>query len=133
MQIMDAIPMQFCSKNFFLLLRHVICLGKVHGDWVDCKCQRIGASLYQRGCNFAATLIKVEKILKGSLDLIPSPSEKIQTMGVKVSLRFKGKILLSIANKLLKTKSLLILPSNVLPYYLNFSKEWPKKTKSFQF
>ena len=50
MQIMDAIPMQFCSKNFFLLLAHVICLGKVHGDWVDCKCQRIGASLYQRGC-----------------------------------------------------------------------------------
>ena len=30
---------------------------------------------------------KVEKILKGSLDLIPSPSAKIQIMGGKVCLR----------------------------------------------
>ena len=35
--------------------------------------------------------IKVGKILKGSLDLIPSPSVKIQTMGRKVGLRSKGK------------------------------------------
>ena len=37
--------------------------------------------------------IKVEKILKGSLDLIPSPSPsiKIQIMGGKVCLRCKGK------------------------------------------
>ena len=61
---------------------------------------------------------KVEKILKGSLDLIPSPSVKIQIMGGKVCLRCKGKTLLGIVNKLLKTKSLLISPSNVLPYYL---------------
>ena len=35
---------------------------------------------------------KVEKIFKGSLDLIPSPSPsvKIQIMGGKVCLRFKG-------------------------------------------
>ena len=57
--------------------------------------------------------IKVEKVLKGSLDLItsPSPSVKIQIMGGKVFLRCKGKLLLGIVNKLLKTKSL-------LPYYL---------------
>ena len=64
--------------------------------------------------------IKVEKILKGSLESIPSPSPsvKIQIMGEKVCLRCKGKTLLGIVNKLLKTKSLLTSPSNVLPYYL---------------
>ena len=64
---------------------------------------------------------KVEKISKGSLDLIPSPSPsvKIQIMGGKVCLMCKGKTLLRIVNKLLKTKSLLTSPSNVLPYYLN--------------
>ena len=63
---------------------------------------------------------KVENILKGSLDLIPShsPSVKIQIIGGKVCLRCEGKILLGIVNKLLKTKSLLTSPSNVLPYYL---------------
>ena len=52
---------------------------------------------------------KVEKILKGSLDLIPSPSPsvKIQIMDGKVCLRCKG-----------KTKSLLTSPSNVLPLHL---------------
>ena len=58
---------------------------------------------------------KVEKILKGSLDLIPSPSVKIQILGGKVCLRRKGKTLLDIVNKLWKTKSLLTSPSNVLP------------------
>ena len=50
--------------------------------------------------------LKVEKILKGSLDSIPSPSTsvKIQIMGGKVCLRCKGKTLLGGANKLLKTK-----------------------------
>ena len=49
---------------------------------------------------------KVEKILKGSLDLIssPSPSVKIQVMGGKVCFRHKGKTLLGIVNKLLKQK-----------------------------
>ena len=49
---------------------------------------------------------KLEKKLKGSLDLIPSPpsSVKIQIVGGKVCLRFKGKTLLSIVNKLLKQK-----------------------------
>ena len=65
-------------------------------------------------------LHKVEKILKGSLDWIPSPSSsvKIQIMSGKVCLRCEGKTLLGIVNKLLKTKSLLTSPSNVLPYYL---------------
>ena len=64
---------------------------------------------------------KGEKILNGSLVLISSvaPSVKIQIMGGKVCLRCKGRTLLGIANKLLKTKSLLTSPSNVLPYYLN--------------
>ena len=63
---------------------------------------------------------KVEKILKGCLASIPSPSPslKIQIMGGKVCLRCKGKTLLGVVNKLLKTKSLLTSPSNVLPYYL---------------
>ena len=52
---------------------------------------------------------KVEKNLEGILDSIlsPSPSVNIQIMGGKVCLRCKGKIVLSIVNKLLKTKSLL--------------------------
>ena len=67
---------------------------------------------------FSTLIFKVEKILKGSLDSIPSPSVKIQIMGGKVCLRSKGKTLLGIVNKLLKAKSLLTSPSNVLPYYL---------------
>ena len=63
---------------------------------------------------------KVEKILEGSLDSIPSPSVKIQIMEGKVCLKCKGKTLLSksVVKKLLKTKSLLTSPNNVLPYYL---------------
>ena len=52
------------------------------------------------------SVFRVENILKGSLDLIPtpSPSVKIQIMGGKVCLRCKGKTLLDIVNKLLKIK-----------------------------
>ena len=62
---------------------------------------------------------KAEKNLIGSLDLISSPSSsvKIQIMGGKICLRCKGKTLLGVVNKVLKTKSLLTSPSNVLPYY----------------
>ena len=71
---------------------------------------------------FGNKIFKVEKILKGSLNSIPSPSPspslKIQIMGVKVCLRFKGKTLLGVVNKLLRTKSLLTSTSNVLLYYL---------------
>ena len=61
---------------------------------------------------------KVEKIIKGNLDLTPSPlpSVKIQIMGRKVCMRCKGKTLLGVVNKPLKTKSLLTSPSNVLSY-----------------
>ena len=64
-------------------------------------------------------LIKVEKILKGSLDLIPSPSPSlnIQIMGGKVCWSCKGKTLLGVANKLLKTKSLLTTPSNAHTHF----------------
>ena len=71
--------------------------------------------------NVASSIVisaKAKKILKGSLDPIPSPSVKIQITGGKFCLRCKGKTLLGIVNKLLKTKSLLTSPSNVLPYYL---------------
>ena len=80
---------------------------------------------YHPACIVVPSLIsqnyfKIEKLLKGSLDLIPSPSPSvnIQIMGGKVCLRCKGKTLLGVVNKLLKTKSLLTSPSNVLPYYL---------------
>ena len=66
------------------------------------------------------TFSKVEKILKGSLDSIPSPSTsvKIQIMTRKVCMMCKVKTLLDIVNKLLKTKSLLTTPSNVLSVHL---------------
>ena len=50
------------------------------------------------------TQSKVEKILKGSLDLISSPSVKLQIMGGKVCYRCKGKTLLGVVNKFLKPK-----------------------------
>ena len=61
-----------------------------------------------------SVLIKVEKILKGILDLIPSPSPsvKIQIIVGKVCLRCKGKTLLGIVNKILLT-----MLSNVLPLH----------------
>ena len=67
-------------------------------------------------------LHKVRNILKGSLDSIPSPSPsvEIQIMGGKVCLRSKGKTLLGVVNKLLKTKSMLT-PSNVLPCFVRKS------------
>ena len=78
---------------------------------------------------------KVEKFLKGSLDSIPSPSPsvKFQIMGGKVCLGCKGKTLLDVVNKLLKTKSLLtftqqcfaLLPQlNFTANNLNFHWRW---------
>ena len=64
------------------------------------------------------SLTHLKQKVEGSLDLIPSPSVKIQITGGKVCLRHKGKTLLGFVNKLLKTKSLLTSPSNVLPYTL---------------
>ena len=64
--------------------------------------------------------IKVEIFFKGRLDSIPtpSPSLKIQIMGGKVCLTSKGKTLLDVVNKILKTTKLLSSPINVLPYCL---------------
>ena len=62
---------------------------------------------------------KVEKILKGSLDLIQSPSVKIQIICGKVCLRCKGKTLPSVVNKNFVFKSLLTTPSNDLPLHVN--------------
>ena len=62
---------------------------------------------------------KVEKILKGSLDLISSPSVKIQIMGGKVCLWQKGKTLLGILNELFVFKSLFTTPSNFLTLHLS--------------
>jgi len=66
-------------------------------------------------------LCKVEKILKGSLDLIPSPSPsaKIQIMGGKVCFMDKGKTLLGIVNKIFVLKRLLTTPSNVFALHLS--------------
>jgi hypothetical protein len=58
---------------------------------------------------------KVENILKGSLDLIPPPSVKIQIMGGKACLRCKGKTLLGVVNKDFGNQKVV---GNVLPYYL---------------
>ena len=67
-----------------------------------------------------APYAKVEKILKGTLDSIPSPSPsvKIQVMGGKVYLRSKGKTLLGDVNNLFVFKSVLTTSSNVLPLLL---------------
>ena len=63
---------------------------------------------------------KVENILKGSLDSIPShsPLVNIQIMGGKVCSSCKGKTFLGVVNKSLITRSLLTSTSNVFPYYL---------------
>mgnify|MGYP001494734399 CR=1 FL=1 len=57
-------------------------------------------------------LVKVENILKGSLDSIssPSPSVKIQIMGGKVCLMGKGKTLLAIVSKLFVSKCFAFTP-----------------------
>ena len=70
-----------------------------------------------------ALIVKIEKILKGCLDLIPSPSPfvKIQIMGGKLWLRCKDKTLLGVVNKLFVFKSLLTTPRNVLPLRLNLT------------
>ena len=53
-----------------------------------------------RGVAIGVTGLKLENILKDSLDSIPSPSPsvKIQIMGGKVCLRSKNKTLLGVVN-----------------------------------
>ena len=48
---------------------------------------------------FQMWIVKVEKILKGSLNSIPSPLVKIQIIGGKIRLSSKGKTLLDVVNK----------------------------------
>ena len=75
--------------------------------------------LSSKNCHWGHTnLDKLEKISEASLDLIPSPSVKIQIIGGKVYLRWQGKTLLGDFNKLFVFKSLLTMPSNVLPLHL---------------
>ena len=96
----------FCEKSFFgeFLSKHMrishpgverpkkkksseIKLQQLKNDYIN-----------QSNCNITLSnqhLTKVEKVLKGSLDLIPSssPSVKIQIMGGKICLRCKGNVL----------------------------------------
>ena len=74
--------------------------------------------------------VKVEKILKGSLDSIlsPSPSVKIQIIGGKIFLGYKGETLLDVVNKLLKKRFVdntqqcfaFMSQANFLAHNLNF-------------
>ena len=73
---------------------------------------------FQRGYRFFCQHIKVEKIIKGSMDSIASPSYSVKMMGGKVCLMCKGKTLLGVVSNLLETKGLLKSPRNVSPYYL---------------
>ena len=69
--------------------------------------------------------IKVEKILKGSLESIllsPLTSVKIQIMGRKVCSGCKGKKLLGVVNKHLKTKSLLNVRQEPKPKILSLNR-----------
>jgi hypothetical protein len=72
------------------------------------------------GYGVSSLKCKVENILKGSLDSIPSPSpsKKIQIMSRKVGLRCKGKTLLAVVNKLLKIKMFVDITQQCQPYYL---------------
>jgi hypothetical protein len=79
--------------------------GKMRINYLARKIAKVLSNFLQ---HFAILFyLKVEKILKGSLDSIssPSPSVKIKIMGSKVCLRCRG-------------KSLLTTPSNALPYHL---------------
>ena len=66
------------------------CSQLLDGDGIK---SRLPFKIFSTLHNVDKFFVKVEKTLKGSLDLIPSPSVKIQTMGRKVCLRCKGKTL----------------------------------------
>ena len=75
----------------------------------------------------SSKFFKVEKILIGSLDLIPSPSPsvKIQIMGRKVWLRCKGKTLLGIVNNDITKQCFALSPQVNFPANnLNFHWRW---------
>ena len=60
-------------------------------------------------CNDRNLVSKVEKVLKGSLDSIPSASVKIEIMGRKVCLMCKGKTLLGLVNKHIENKKFVVI------------------------
>ena len=62
---------------------------------------------------------KVDKILKGSLDLIlsPSPSVKIQIMSGKICLRCTSKTLLGVVNKCFTLLPQVNFPTNILNFH----------------
>ena len=68
----------------------------------------IGVKKFLKTNMYRYYVCKVEKIEEDSLDLIPSPSSsvKIEIMGRKVCLRFKGKILLGDVNKFFTSSKL---------------------------
>ena len=61
---------------------------------------------------------KLENILKGSLDSIPSPSPSDENSNYGRE-RCEGKTMSGVVNELLNTNNLLTMPSNVLPLHLN--------------
>ena len=69
------------------------------------------------------TCHKAEKILKCIMDLIPSPSVKIQIMGEIFCLRCKGKTLMRDVNKLFVFKSLLTQCPAI--FYLHLKQNFP--------
>jgi hypothetical protein len=81
----------FIALNFKNLTYQVV---EGAGDWIKSR--------------LPFKICKVEKILKGSLDFIqsPSPSVKIEIIGGNVCLRCKGKTLLGVVNKLYTSSKL---------------------------
>ena len=102
------------TRNVEIKLPLSGCQRKLYDDYLSSSQSKLDsldaksiASVLQtlRKVRFFFYFFKVEMILKGSLDSIPShsPSVKIQIRIGKMCLRCKGKTLLGIVNKLLKT------------------------------
>ena len=112
--VFDSFRKSYLSKAWVETLVDLSCINSIFGTNLRVSALFLAVfpghtliySIYflPRLCTYLLPYINVENILKGSLDLIPSPSHsvKIQIMGREVSLRCKGKILLT-------------SPSNVLP------------------
>ena len=132
---MAKLPMFYFRKHFELFFSCTIFYLICFGTWPDCqfikfqdlrfqdwwfdsmKSKYTASVLFQESI-LTWFIVKEEKVLKGSLDSIPSPSPSviIQIIGRKACLRWKGKILLGIVNRLLKTKKCWHQTSSVLPY-----------------